>query len=312
MRKMKTVLFWLLLFTGIQNLRAEVYFIPGWYSQWINYRKHQAALTELFPGETVHICKWDSNRFWGNAKRAAGKYVMEFSGKLLAGETGDVTLIGHSLGGRIVLDCIAQIAAKRQQVRQIILLGTAGTITETDLQNCRQVSRLPVINIFCIDDNMLKLFYSKEKVMPLGLCGLPQPEKHFRQYRLPVPEHDIKMFDIKILSRKNMEFFRETSAHLAWKYIRMLSPVFKQQVKESYIDLAALEKIASLDSVKNDFLPGYVTVDECAGWKLASRRFRRRYRISSPAGKFFYYDSESIARRNFTDISSIMKSVENE
>ncbi|MBO5667637.1 MAG: DUF726 domain-containing protein [Lentisphaeria bacterium] len=296
------VLICLLIITS--TLRAEVCFVPGWYNEWINYRKHTAVLAGLFPGENIRICKWDSNRFWKNAKKSAGEFADEFSGEVLAGNSEEITLIGHSLGGRIVLDCIARIARQKKQVRQVILLGTAGVITPEDLQNCRQVSRLPVINIFCTDDNMLKLFYAREGVMPLGLCGLPQQEKHFRQYRMRVPDHEIKLLDVRILSHKNVEFFRETAAHLAKKYVQVLGEVLQQQTGEAYIDLAVLEKIASRDAVKKDLFPGFVTIDEWDGWKLDCRRIRRRFRIASPVGRTFYFDSEYAARRNFSDIRS--------
>ena len=286
----------------------EVCFIPGWYSQWIYYGNHVQRLEKLFPQEKITVCKWDSNRLWSNAKHAANGFVRKFSVALLERQdTADITLIGHSLGGRIVLDCAAILAQNRRQVRQIILLGTAGEMSSADIRNCQQVSLLPVINICCPDDNMLKLFYHREKFMPLGLAGVPRRYAHIRQYRMRVPDDEITLLDMVLLTGTGAEPFRETAAHLAAKYLLTLEKVLTDAPAEYYLDLAELEKIAAENSVKNDFLPGYRISAAANGWKFARRRFRNRFRITSPAGKFFYYDSEAAALRTWKRLLEIMK-----
>ena len=87
-----------------------------------------------------------------------------------------ITLIGHSLGGRIVLDLASVLAENGKKVDRLILLGTAGQMDEKDVANCRKVSVKPVINIFCPDDNMLKLYLYKEN-MPLW--DIPELWKNF-------------------------------------------------------------------------------------------------------------------------------------
>ena len=57
---------WLPLFA-----RETVIFIPGWFTEWINYSRHRKLLDELFPGAELQICRWDSNRLWKNAKISA-------------------------------------------------------------------------------------------------------------------------------------------------------------------------------------------------------------------------------------------------
>lgn len=295
---MKKILLLLLVCSTVQLSGREVFFIPGWYSQWVIYTKHVQQLEKVFPGEKITVCKWDSNRLWQNAKHSASAFVRKFALSLLQrDDTVDITLIGHSLGGRIVLDCAGILAENRKQVRQIILLGTAGKMSEADIRNCQQVSLLPVINICCFDDNMLKLFYRQEGFMPLGLAGLPRKHAHICQYRMEVPATELAISDMTILSRAGTEPFRETAAHLAAKYLLVLTDAVQGRLTEYYLDLPELEKIAAGSAVPNDFLPGFRVSAEIKGWKFARRRFPRRYRISSPAGKFFYYQSETDALR---------------
>ena len=226
----------LLAIISLLSLKAQeiVYFIPGWYSQWVIYSSHTRIMEEIFPGSQVEICKWSSNRLWKNAKIHAGKFVEEFSEELLKNpEPEKITLIGHSLGGRIVLDLASVLAENGKKVDRLILLGTAGKMDEKDIANCRKVSGRPVINIFCPDDNMLKLYLYKEKHPPLGFSGLPGKLSHFQQYRMPVDEKDLKIGKLTIIKAGSTEFYRETAAHLAKKYLQTLADALNGRISET-------------------------------------------------------------------------------
>ena len=125
MKKLFAILF--IIFAAL-SLKAEdtVYFIPGWYSQWVIYKGHIGILETLFPEQKIKVCKWSSNRLWKNAKIHAAKFAAEFSEELLKHpDTEKITLIGHSLGGEIVLDLAAVLAENGRKIDRLILLGTA-------------------------------------------------------------------------------------------------------------------------------------------------------------------------------------------
>jgi pimeloyl-ACP methyl ester carboxylesterase len=292
------------LFLLMSSFAGEVYFVPGWYSAWKDHGHTGEKIQKLFPDDTVHIRKWDSNRLWAKAKRNAEICAVELFDEIKNGTPENVTVIGHSLGGRIALKCAAYLAQEKIKVNRIILLGTAGKLSPEDIKNCQQVSTLPVINIFCVDDNMLKLFLYKEKTYPLGLAGLPEPVKHFQQYRMTVPQENIKFRKITLVHHRTAEPFRETFSHLSPKYIEHLEKVLTGNVKECYYDLAALELIAADGAVKSDFIPGFSREDEFDNWHFHTRRFRRRFRITSPTGRIFHYTSETKAKENFARIKA--------
>ncbi len=304
---MKKIFLLSLLIFILHSLAAgEVYFIPGWYSKWKNFDKTAAKLEKIFPGNNVNVCKWDSDRLWHNALAATDPFAIDLAGKIAQNPTEEVILIGHSLGGRIVLKCVAQLAAKNKQVKQVILLGTAYAITAEDIENCRKVSRLPVINIFCVDDNMLKLFLFKEKNYPLGLAGIPEKTGHFCQYRMFIKNEDLRIFNVTIIPGKFTEPFRESIEHLSAYYIRKLEEVISGNAAECYYDLPGMESIAAGNSVVADAIPGFTTIDSCDSWRLEYRSVRKRYRIISPSGRKFCYTSEAHAAENFSRIKKMI------
>ena len=149
MKKVIAIIFFALFFIPL-SADELVIFIPGWFSEWINYSSHRKLLSQLFPGAELHIGKWNSNRLWKNAKSSASDAVKELAGQLDSAAAPErITLIGHSLGGRIIIDCAEQLASRKLKVKQIILLGTAGKITERKLNSLQNISSEPVINICC-------------------------------------------------------------------------------------------------------------------------------------------------------------------
>lgn len=299
---MRYAIFIWALFAVLTLPGGEIYFVPGWYSGWKSYSKHQKMLQEIFPEDTIFIRKWDSNRLWENAKNGAAGYALELAGELEKRNTAEVTVIGHSLGGRIALDCAAYFAGKNKPLRQIILLGTAGELSAEDIRNCQKISVLPVINIYCPDDNMLKLFLKKEGRYPVGLVGLPRPEKHFEQYRMLINDQHIRVFQIPVIHRRTAEPFRETAAHLSPHYLRRLGEVIGSRDGQMYVDLPALETEIAAGGVEKDYYPGFFRIDEFDGWKLYHRHYPERFRIDSPTGRKFYFTSETAAKKHFDGI----------
>lgn len=303
MKRFIAVLFMLWQLSGFAG---TVYFVPGWYSAWKDHSRTGEKIRNIFPGDTVHIRKWDSDRLWSKAKRNAEHCAIELFQEIKKRDPQNVTVIGHSLGGRITLKCAAYLAQEKIKIRRVILLGTAGEISPDDIKNCQQISILPVINIFCVDDNMLKLFLFKEKTYPLGLAGLPEPVNHFQQYRMHIPQETVKFCKIPIIHHRTAEPFRETFSHLSPKYVDRLQEVFNGNARECYYNIAALELIAADGAVKSDFIPGFSCKDEFDSWRFYTRRFRRRSRIVSPTGRIFHYRSEIKAKENFARIKEAL------
>ncbi len=289
---------WLPLFA-----RETVIFIPGWFTEWINYSRHRKLLDELFPGAELQICRWDSNRLWKNAKISAADAVGTLTEMVIShNKTENITLIGHSLGGRIILDSAAILSGKNIKVKQIVLLGSAAGIDSRKLTLLQKLSLEPVINICCPKDNILKLYCQEENELPLGFAGLPQPIENFRQYRMNIPEKSLKIGKLTILSAETLEPARHTAAHLAIYYLKTLHQAFSGEIPEYYLDYAALKKIAGRNSCRIKNISNFRSIENFEDWKLAGHTGKHLYRIISPAGENFYYTDKQTAMQNFREI----------
>ena len=287
----------------------SVIFVPGWYTEWINYSSHLALLKKMFPTAGIQVHKWDSNRLWKNAKISALEEVDELCTQIKKSAfPGAVTLSGHSLGGGIAIKSAGKLAAENIRIKQIILLGTAANPGEKEFAAMQKVSALPVINIFCPDDNILKLYIRQELEFPLGFCGIGRRMPHFLQFRMPVADGGIMLGKLTLPEGRNLETLRESAAHLAVNYLKYLQLALAGKCQEFYMDYAALEKIAGQDQVAPDKLPGFRTIAAFDSWELSERKLKLRFRITAPSGKSFYYADRSCAERNF---NTIVKRIQN-
>lgn len=308
---MKKILLILLTISTLPLFAGEtVIFIPGWFTEWINYSRHRKLLSELFPGAELQIHKWDSNRMWKNAKISAAQAVPELTAKLISAKnTEKITLIGHSLGGRIILDSVAALAAKKIKVKQVILLGSAVKPDDKTLELLPEISAEPVINICCPEDNILKLYCQEENEIPLGFAGIPHPAGNFRQFRMEVPEKSVKIGKLTIIPAETLETPRQAAAHLAIYYLKTLHQAFSGEVPEYYLDYAALKKIARKNSREIMMRSGFSEVEELDGWQFARHSKKNFWRITTPAGKSFYYSDETSALANFREIKRRLSSI---
>lgn len=306
----KLLSLWLLILAAwCAGAGESVIFVPGWYTEWINYSSHLSLLKTMFPAAEIRVHKWNSNRLWKNAKVSALEEVDEICAKIKnSSSAGDVTLIGHSLGGGVAIKCAGKLAAENIRIRRIILLGTAANPGEKELAVLQKVSASPVINIFCPDDNILKLYIRQEQKFPLGFSGISHRMPHFLQFRMPVSGGGIMLGKLTLPDGRSLETLRESAAHLAVNYLKYLQLALSGKCQEFYMDYAALEKIAAQDQVAPDKLPGFRTVAAFDSWELSERKLRQRFRITAPSGKMFYYADRRSAKRNF---NAIVKRIQN-
>lgn len=304
---LRTIIFFFLLTALPLSAACRVIFIPGWYSEWIHYSKHMQQLEQCFPDTDAKVYKWNSNRIWKNAKVSASECAVALARELEnSSDREEIILIGHSLGGRIVIDCAEKLSAQNLRVRQVILLGCAGTVDENKLAALQKFSIRPVINIFCLEDNMLKLYIGKENEIPLGFAGVARKQKNFKQFRLHAPDNDLKVGKVTIISADTLELARETAIHLSVNYLALLHQALNGSTAEYYLDYAALEAVAAEKSSAPDKIPGFRETDSFDGWSLEKRSWKSRFRITAPSGREFYYDNETAAAATFAQIKQCL------
>ena len=159
--------------------KPVAYYVPGWLR---TGRRSDAptwtSFTNTFSDARCEsFSYWNGNEKWRKSLKNADSQWAMLSRELEQMPESvrtNVTLVGHSLGARIVVRTLANLAGKGMKVRQGILLGAAIRNDDPDLQRMGGASVQPVLNLRNPNDVTLKYIYrvaGGEKGPALGVAG---------------------------------------------------------------------------------------------------------------------------------------------
>lgn len=178
----------------------EVWYIHGWDGLYSGERSCKSQLTLLkaiFPSAEVSKEKWDANAQFSVCAERADKLADSLAEKIAAlpaKRRKALILVGHSLGGRIVIRTAARLSEKKIVIRRVIALAAAIPIDDSDCETAFRQQSIPCINVFCSKDSALKKVYGlvgeKKSVVALGMSGYPTISAFHRQYRKKQDAHD--------------------------------------------------------------------------------------------------------------------------
>lgn len=178
---------------------ADVVYIYGWVNPYFgnsekmlrNRRAEEyALLREVFPGKKIAMLDWQSQGSWGDCMKRADELTAFLQKKLEAmpaERRENIVLVGHSLGARVIVRALAAVADKKLRVGRVILLAAAVADDDPDIGRALGVSILPVINIYCAEDGVLRsVFGFFEGFGALGAYGNVEdyPHDRFLQFRV--------------------------------------------------------------------------------------------------------------------------------
>ena len=163
-------------------MAATVWFIPGWLRTAEPREGIMECVSNAFPEASVEFKNWDGdNVVWPLAVDSADKESWRFAFEVAMmppEERARLTLIGHSLGGRITARVLARLAEHGLKVRQAILMGAAIPSDDPDLEKMGRASELPVLAICNPDDHTLRYVYAMvggENAVAFGANGTLAP-----------------------------------------------------------------------------------------------------------------------------------------
>ncbi len=146
------------------TLAATVWFIPGWLKTGKPSAEVMDSIANAFPEATVEFRSWDGdNIVWPISVDSADKESWRFAFKIATmppEERRNLTLVGHSLGGRIAVRTLARLSECNLKVRQAILLGAAIPSNDPDLAKMGRGSELPVLAVCNPNDVTLRYIYA--------------------------------------------------------------------------------------------------------------------------------------------------------
>ena len=163
-------------------LAATVWFIPGWLRTAEPHEGIMECVSNAFPEASVEFKAWDGdNLVWplsvDSADKESWRFAFEVAMMPPEART-NLTLVGHSLGGRITARVLARLAENGLKVKQAILMGAAIPATDPDLVKMGLATELPVLAVCNPKDHVLRYVYATvggEGAVAFGANGTPTP-----------------------------------------------------------------------------------------------------------------------------------------
>ena len=163
-------------------LAATVWFIPGWLRTAEPHEGIMECVSNAFPEASVEFKAWDGdNLVWplsvDSADKESWRFAFEIAMMPPEART-NLTLVGHSLGGRITARVLARLAENGLKVKQAILMGAAIPANDPDLAKIGLATELPVLAVCNPKDHVLRYVYATvggEGAVAFGANGTPTP-----------------------------------------------------------------------------------------------------------------------------------------
>lgn len=171
MRKILTIIM-LLAFRS----SAEVWFVPGWRTGFTSRAGSVEIIQAVYPERKVLACTWDSVQPYPEALRNSRAYAALLLDQIIAmpeSRRRELILIGHSIGGDMVLDILSKLAKEGKVIHSAALLGAAVPCDDPRIYAALDAVRFEVCSVFNRHDWVLKYLYplDDDRVAPLGYAG---------------------------------------------------------------------------------------------------------------------------------------------
>ena len=209
---------------------VEVIYVPGWRNKGVPQNERLDSLKRIFPERSsISVEQWDSQgelHEFKDAVRRADEHAADLAKRIAslpAAKRENLVLVGHSLGGRIVIRTMALLGKKGISIRRGIFLGAAVPDNDPEIGLAIRASTCPNVNIYNRGDDALSVFYKlAETRRALGAYGFAMKFQRFRlqQFsirrkrgeRSPAPDLDFKAHDAELYLERLIEVFGEKAA----------------------------------------------------------------------------------------------------
>ncbi len=205
--------------------QERVIYVPGWHRCHRGADEAFCAVQTTFPGTVVSTYDWDGNCRWKNARTNADAAAAKLAGELMSmpeGKLSQLTLVGHSLGARIIVRALAKLAVEGKKIKTAVILAAAMPSNDPDAQNFTAATIEQATIVCNPKDTMLKYGYHPfggEKARALGLTG-PAIKPDNCHVILVSPE-TTRSTPLTALWAK-IDWFRMIAAHYAPFYLEQL------------------------------------------------------------------------------------------
>ena len=289
-------------------MAATVWFIPGWLRTAEPHEGIMECVSNAFPEASVEFKAWDGdNLVWPLSVDSADKESWRFAFEIamMPPEVRtNLTLVGHSLGGRITARVLARLAENGLKVKQAILMGAAIPATDPDLVKMGLATELPVLAVCNPKDHVLRYVYATvggEGAVAFGANGTPTPCANVVECVTPTnitSEVDIGGIwakkVIKDIANHHEKFYLE----YARRILGGEEPSGKVMVPQGF---------PGVEGHVMDSEIWWTVLDSSGGWKLEKNKVTGHCRIIDPDKLRKAWGRESEMRSAFEKVKQQLK-----
>ena len=284
---------------------AEVWYIPGWMRTADTNGLAYASCTNVYRAATCRFRGWDGDCNWwtaaANADAEAARLAEEIAATNAAFRA-ELTLVGHSLGGRIIAHTLAHLARRGMTVRQGVMLAPAIPMREPDVQTMGGGSELPALVVMNPQDTVLKYIFtiSGQESPSLGTDGTLKPVTNVVEYSVPATVTQDTSVDA--LWGKS-ESLKRLCNHLAPFYFTELEKIL-DGAPSTNVQVKVVQDKINVEWKTVDAGVWWNVMDACQGWKLEKNIVTYHYRILNPEKKRVAWGDEKAMRLSFKKIKA--------
>ena len=294
-------------------MAATVWFIPGWLRSEKPADGVLECVTNAFPTAQVEFKAWDGdNVVWPLSVDSADKESWRFAFEIAMmpkEERESLTLIGHSLGGRIIARILARLEEHGMKIRQAILMGAAIPSDDPDIVKMGRASELPVLAVCNPDDVVLRYVYTMvgavvggEKATAFGANGTLSPCENVVECVTPtnitrqveIGEKWAKVSALKDIANHHEKFY----IGYAKRLLDGEEPTGKVMVPQDFPGIAG----PVMDS-----MVWWDVLDSSGGWKLEKNKVTGHCRIIDPKKLRTAWGREAEMRSAFEKVKQQLK-----
>jgi pimeloyl-ACP methyl ester carboxylesterase len=271
--------------TADKNSEAEeAWYVPGWMRTKEPEELAWNSFTNIFSTTRNRFHKWDGNQLWPIAAKNADAEAEKLAAEIrLMSENrrASLTLVGHSLGGRIVARTLSKLSLDGIKIKRGILLAPAIPAKDGDLEKMGLGSNEPMIVVANPDDVTLKYVYAVaggEKGPAYGAATAFKIPINVKE--IPVSE-DITKNTIIDAFWGRFDAAKEIANHHASFYFEELSRVLDGKESKGVRVMVPQDKI-NFEWKVIDVGLWWDILDEKDGWKLERNIVTGHCRILNP------------------------------
>ncbi len=288
-------------------MAATVWFIPGWLRSGTPAEGVLECVSNAFPEAKVEFKKWDGdNVVWPMSVDSADKesWRLAFEIAMMPREERErLTLVGHSLGGRMIARILARLSEHGLKVRQAILMGAAIPSDDPDLAKMGRATELPVLAVCNPYDHVLRYVYAMvggESSVAFGANGTLAPCENVVE--CVTPENLAREVEIDDGAWSKSPALRDVANHHEKFYIEYARRILGGEAASGTVMVP--QGFPAVDGKVMDSEIWWSVLDEAEGWKLEKNKVTGHCRIIDPDKKRVAWGREEKMRSAFGKVRS--------